>query len=703
MRSTALCIWSVYLLLLPVGNRLAGQTPLVPNVVPQRPTTPITLPDLGMPHSYRLNQDGWLVPPPALQFTPTGQDPLAAIREKHGEDSPHYLEARLAAIVPLLDQRRDEEAQKIYDQFEPKARALLNQAGDKAGTDEHLVRLQSQLFRCQEHLEFARGQFVEFVKTAQQHLKLLKGVEHSHARHLEFATITILCHQLVELKRIAECRPWVKRAAELVKQLTLPADDAHIAMLISITRDADTLELKDEARLFGEAAIKTAEALPTGTGREKLASSINLARVYLEQDRLLEAETILNKARADLEKTEPPDPQYLALVINDIGLVNQRIYDFQGDKERLEKAEKLFDESYKIAKQAAGDTLDAERGYCSRLTNLALIKVRKGKVAESTDLLKQAAGIAEKKLGPNDQQTIDILGGYAIALDNFGRVNEAVDILRDVLKRSQSVFGDIHPRTGDAQHMLGSALIKLGQYNEAEKCYERSAGIRERTHGPDHADTAKAYFNLGLIREAKGDFAGASGYYGHVLKIDIKAHGQDSSTVAHDTAALARTLTQEGKFDEAVSRLNQHIAFVEKEFGKDNLVLGISLLALAGIEEKRENYKNAESLFKRVIDIRIHNLGPEHHEVAGARAHYGLFLVSRNKLTLAADQVRRAAVLFARHNQREGASSADMRACIDIYGNILERLQFDPRTIQKHMQNLESGIDPEEGKGKTDV
>ncbi|MBL9183259.1 MAG: tetratricopeptide repeat protein [Verrucomicrobiaceae bacterium] len=700
MRFTATCIWPALLFSLLTSGKAAAQAAPGINLLPRSPSQPITLPNLSMPHTYRLNQDGWLVPP---QVLPAARDPLAEVREKNGEKSPEYLEAGLQLVIDAVDSRRVEEAQKLYDELEPRALAMLKEAGKAATTEDRYIRLNNQLYRCRENFFYARGQMADYVKTAVEHLKVLREAGSEEARVAEVTTITILSHQLVELKRVAECRPWLKRAAEIINEVTLPANDLHIAMLISLTRDASTLELKQEARLFGEAAIKAAESLPTGTGREKLASSINVARVYMEQDRLLEAETVLAKIRAEIEKTEPIDASSLALVINDIGLVNQRIYDFQGDKDRLEKAEKLFDESYKIAKQAGDNSLEAERGYCSRLSNLALIKVRKGKVAESTDLLKQAAETAEKRLGPKDQQTIDILCSYAIALGSFGRVNEAVEIHRDVLKRSKEVFGDIHPRTGDAQHLLGSVLIKLGQYNEAEKCYEHSAGIRERTHGPDHAETAKAYFNLGLIREAKSDFAGASAYYGHVLKIDIKAHGQDSSTVAHDMAALARTLTQEGKFDEAVSRLNQHIAFVEKEFGKDNLVLGISLLALATIEEKRENYQNAESLFKRVIDIRISNLGPEHHDVAAARAHYGLFLVSRNKLTQAAGQIRRAAVLFARHNQREGASGADMRACIDIYGSILARLQYDRQTIQKHMQNLESGIDPEEGKGKTDV
>jgi Tfp pilus assembly protein PilF len=700
MRSTATCIWPALLISLLISGKAAAQAAPDINLLPRSPSQPITLPNLSMPNSYRLNQDGWLVPPQTLSES---SDPLAEAREKNGENSPEYLELRLEQVIADAEYKRVEEAQKLYDQLEPKARAILKEAGTAAETDDRYIRLHSQLYRCQEHILFARGMTSDYIKVGQEHLKLLRKAESADAKAAETTTIAALSHQLVELKRVAECRPWLKRAAEIIKEINLPASEFHVATLISLTRDASTLELKEEARLFGEAAIKNAESLPNRTGKQKLSSGVNIARVYLEQDRLLEAETVLTKLRSEFEKADPPDPLALALIINDIGLVNQRIYDFQGDKDRLEKAEKLFEESYKIAKQAGDNSLQAERGYCSRLSNLALIKVRKGKVAESTDLLKQASETAEKRLGPNDEQTIDILGQYAISLAGFGRVNDAVDIHRDLLKRCQEVFGDIHPRTGDAQHLLGSALIKLGQYNEAEKCYEHSAGIRERTHGPDHAETAKAYFNLGLIREAKGDFAGASAYYGHVLKIDIKAHGQDSSTVAHDMAALARTLTQEGKFDEAVSRLNQHIVFIEKEFGKDNLVLGISLLALATIEEKRENYKNAEGLFKRVIDIRTRNLGPEHHDVAAARAHYGLFLVSRNKLTQAAGEIRRAAVLFARHNQREGASGADMRACIDIYGSILARLQYDRQTIQKHMQNIESGIDPEEGKGKTDV
>jgi hypothetical protein len=355
MRSIASCLWPAFLLSLLISGKAAAQGI---NIIPPRPAEPITLPNLGMPHTYRLNQDGWLVPPSSV---PAEQDPVAKVREQYGEGSPEHIEARLDRVVNDSENKRVDEAQKLYDELEPKARALLKEAGDAAKTEDKFLRLHSQLYRCQEHLLFARGRTSECVKVCQEHLKLLRTAESTEARFAEVTTVAGLSHQFVELKRVAECRPWLKRAAEILKEIDLPPTELHIAALISLTRDASTLELKQESRLFGEAAIKAAESLPTSTGKERLASSINVARVYMEQDRLLEAETVLTKLRAEIEKTEPLDATTLAFVINNIGLVNQRIYDFQEDKDRLEKAEKLFDESYKQDRQAVRRQLPRSR------------------------------------------------------------------------------------------------------------------------------------------------------------------------------------------------------------------------------------------------------------------------------------------------------------------------------------------------------
>ena len=219
--------------------------------------------------------------------------------------------------------------------------------------------------------------------------------------------------------------------------------------------------------------------------------------------------------------------------------------------------------------------------------------------------------------------------------------------------------------------------------------------------GTQHSETAKSYFNLGMLREAKQDYAGASAYFDHVLKIDRAACGEESEEVAKDIAALSRSLMYEGKYEEAKGRLKQNISFVEKSLGPDHPVLTIMLQALAVIEEKRDNAKEAERIHLRIIEINTKAMGEEHDSVAGARSYYGLFLLGQNKLTAAADQFRRAAVLLARSTKREGTGRQDMRAVMDLYANVLRRLRYDEALISKHIRSLEDGIDPVEDKGRT--
>ncbi len=197
------------------------------------------------------------------------------------------------------------------------------------------------------------------------------------------------------------CGPCV-RAAEIVRKEAIDENELFITALLSISSDAKELGMTEEQRLFGERAIKSAEALPASSEKERLVSRLTLARIYMQQDRLLEAEAILNKLRGEIEKADPPDAKIHALIINNIGLLHQRIYDFQGGKDRLENAEKCFTEAYELAKKDGDNPLEAERAYCSRLANLAVIKVRKGKLGESTDMLKQAVEACEKRLGTDD-------------------------------------------------------------------------------------------------------------------------------------------------------------------------------------------------------------------------------------------------------------------------------------------------------------
>ncbi|MBK8092324.1 MAG: tetratricopeptide repeat protein [Verrucomicrobiaceae bacterium] len=611
-----------------------------------------------------------------------------------GENSPKYLAYRLNAVMEMARRNDKDQAEAIFSSLKPHVEAeIKNPAMDDKGKEE-LLQLKHQYYSAQEFLCVLNNRYDQLINLSKEHIKLFENDNNPRSRATQIGTAAGLIFYLKENKRYAECRPWVKHVAGLISAPDLPGEMELVAHLIRVAQEAVELEMKDEGRKISEKALQMSESAAAATNDDQFFSMLNMARIHLNQSRLLEAEAMMKKTQDFVKKVMGSKSKYMSMILNNLGMVHQRIYDFQGDKDRLDQAEKCYEEARRLAK-IDGDSKQADRIYCSRKLSLAGIKARKGELLESTSLYKEALADAEELLGRMDEQTLDALASIALSLQAQGKLTESIELYRDNLSRSKERFGDIHPRVGIGHFLLGGALMKAGRFKEAENCFERCTGIRERTYGPEHEETARGYFHLGLIREAQEDYPAARAYFEHVLKIDRKALGDDSDEVAGDIAAMARNFAMEGKYDEAVTRLNTHLNYVEKKFGSDSIALCSTLQGLANVETKRERYREAEKLFQRVIDLRVQNLGAEHLTVGGALAEYGMFLAARNKLTVAASQFKRAAIIFARQNKREGTSADDKKACIDYYTLILRKLRYDEIDISKRVRALEAGSDPD--------
>ncbi len=673
-----------------------GGRPLVqPQVVPV-PQTVFSLPQLlqdpsGWARNKKKTEEKPAAPADAAQAV------ADAAARQFGNGSPQHLVARLSAASLMIERGDFASAEKLHQELQPEVEKLLQAAAGKP--DAALQDLLTRLYLSRILLASSMERGSEITKLASEFLKLLATQDGAAAREVEIEVISMLVNQLVRSRRLAECRPWVKRLTEINRMPGVPMQTRFAWYFTTVARAARDLKMKEEAVALGDKAMELAQAqLAGGETLDAVETMLGLARIQTDLDKLLEAEVTLGKAQKIIETSEVQDYGMLAVVYNNLGMVHDRIHDFQGEKHRLELAEECFEKAYKITlKHNASDA----SALSARLNNLAFIRDKQGKIAEGLALRKQAFELAEKADGPNHPETLISYANYGFALESQGKVNDAVTIFRDHLKRSKAAFGDIHPKVADAYHNVGRTCTKLGQYNEAESSYERAAGIRERVFGTQHGETAKSYFNLGLLREAKEDYAGATAYFEHVMKIDRVAFGDDSEEVAKDIAALGRSLMAEGKYEEAKTKLKQSIAFVEKSLGGEHPYVAIMLHALALIEEKRENFKEAERLHLRMIQIHTAAMGDEHESVASSLANYAFFLIGQNKLTVAAAQLRRSAVILARCTKREGTGAADMRAVIDIYANVLRRLRYDEMYISKHIRKLEDGIDPVDEKGNT--
>lgn len=685
-------------LLMPVTAGLAQQIVLPATQNMQ------TMQNWGLPGSFRPQGSGLPGDPASLEALlrnamPQTRTTDAEVIQQHGVDSAEHLLSQVRRVHDHLDTGELEVASARLDELRKKAGPMLDDGRPPQQQSEILQALRSLLMNVGEELAMRRGDHEAVIKSATKHLKILAAVDEPYARLYEIRTAAFLTEALKRKQRSNECAPWMRHVVSLVKTKELPPSDALAGDLSQMANLARSLQLMDEAAFLAEKAVKLIESSTTLESSSQVMGFTRIAQVHLEQDKLLEAEAVLLKARK-LAEEEKTSPVVMVSLLSSLGHTQERIYQFQGGKGRLEQAEKYYLEAYElIQKQEGASPLAASY----RLGNLAGVQEMKGNASQALKMRKEAWEILDKELGPNHEGTLGALVHYINVVKVMGRLPDALKLCQDLVERSQATLGGLHPRVADAQHLLGRTHMQLGQYNEAEKCYERAAGIRERALGTDHGETAKSYFNLGLIREAKEDYAGATAYFEHVLKIDRKAHGDDSEVVAEDTAALARTLMKEGRYDEALAKVNENLEFIEKKLGEDHLVTASALVALAAVQEGRERFAEAEKIYQRVIAIRAKSLGEEHALVAEGHARYALFLLSRNKLTLAAAEVRVAAASFARQRQREGTNGENLSSCLDLYVQIMRKLQYDRTTIEQHVRQLEKGVNPVEEKGRTSV
>jgi len=603
------------------------------------------------------------------------------------ETSLKFLTSKIPAVHELIAKGKVDDAERILKDLRVKAASFLEDGRLPEEQPKTIKILRSNLLNTEESLLFKRGDFKGVVKSASQHMRLLASINDPQVIIRESETVWLLigaCKQTGD-----DTRPWIK---QFVKSLSLqnPQDSVIFAdQLQQLAQDAKSARLDEEADYLAGCAVKMIQSTTPADDYAQLLGLTYIARVHFGQNKLSEAEAVLPRARILAKKTGKEGAERLMEILAQLSTLHAS----QSGAKHVKKHEEYLQESSDLAKQHGLGSSDLSR---LRLDGQARSATQNGELLEAIEIKKKSWKLAEARWGKNHPSTMEDMTVYAITLENAGKLQDALMVRKDLLDLTKTNQGELHPLVAEAQHALGRVYYILRQYEESEKCYDRAAGIRERSFGAEHGETAKSYFNIGLIREAKGDFAGSSAYYGHVLKIDQKAHGINSEVVASDTAALARSLMLEGRHDESLKLLRNHIVLLENALGKDHQILCVLLDVMASTQAKCDNFAEAETLYQRVINLRHKDARQDLKLIGDSHAYYGVYLVSRHKLTLAAEQMRTAVIHYARQGMMERSRNPDLSPCIEFYVNILRRLQYDEQTIQSHANLLEKGIDPVE-------
>lgn len=261
-------------------------------------------------------------------------------------------------------------------------------------------------------------------------------------------------------------------------------------------------------------------------------------------------------------------------------------------------------------------------GQLEALDNEILELWGEGKNNEALPLHKRVVELSDKTLGPEHPKSLERAEYMAYALSLAGRRTEARTLfLRAIKSRERALNGKKYESQEmmlDA-HKLADLYEQAERFNDAETTYKRVLAAQEKAHGPMHPNVAKALEKLSMFYTLHERYAELEAVLQRRLTILEKTqdatHFADPDlpkdfvvNLAHmDTVdavnGLAELYGNLGRYSEMEALANRNLSTLKAERGKDDSLASINYLQLGRIAVIRGQYSNAESYFKKAIEI----------------------------------------------------------------------------------------------------
>ena len=211
------------------------------------------------------------------------------------------------------------------------------------------------------------------------------------------------------------------------------------------------------------------------------------------------------------------------------------------------------------------------------------------------------------------RQVTDLLTGlFRVADPSETRGNQIT--AREILDRGARLI-DIELRAqpeiqARLMHTMGIVYTNLGLYRQAQELLERAVETERRTLGAEHRDTLSATNALGLVYIRRDRWSDAEAMFRNTLEISQRVLGPDHRQTASTMTLLAEVLMR-----------RQRAAY------RENVGSAMSI-------------PEAETLYRRAMDISLQALGPEHLETLTNRAGLGTLYAFQNRHREAEKELR---------------------------------------------------------------
>lgn len=231
----------------------------------------------------------------------------------------------------------------------------------------------------------------------------------------------------------------------------------------------------------------------------------------------------------------------------------------------------------------------------------------------------------------------------------------------------------------ETMQALGGVEIYRGQYREADRLHTQLLEIARKLFGPTSIQAADVLQDLGESAEVQGRYQQAEQYEREAVALAEAWYGQHDLHVANKATALASTLIDERRFDEASMLLERALEDEEKVVAPTSLYVSKTLKSIGLLQLSRGQPRLALATFDQVLAIyHLHQNAPSYLS-ARIFIYKGLAMTQIGDLRAAEAQERKALELLL--TLRGGEDQYTNQARMEL-GHVLAAEHKDAEAIR---------------------
>ncbi|MFT4188933.1 MAG: tetratricopeptide repeat protein [Aeromicrobium sp.] len=305
----------------------------------------------------------------------------------------------------------------------------------------------------------------------------------------------------------------------------------------------------------------------------------------------------------------------------------------------------------------ADATMEAELAYAGSL-------VRSGAVDDAASRYRGVLTRREAVSGPDDQQTLRVVGLFANDMLHAKRYREALPLCVRLSEARERLYEADDPRVLDARQSVATVRLCLDEFDEAARLFEDVVRRGRRVWGSEHRQTLVSQeLWVKALTEAGRDEEEIEVRRSHVEAL-ARAKGPDDVESLKQLEMLGIRLGQVKRWVESLEVFLEVVERRTRVFGADDARRRMMVTLAGNTALMVRRYDVAASAFRETVRWRSRELGDDHPETSAARVDEGKALYGAGLYAQAEKLFWEAARGYERHHDLDHPAVLDTLAWV---------------------------------------